>query len=57
MKELKTHFGLGPEAVQEINYDYDGPGGCQRKFVKTPDTVFVYHQIGNEWAIVYNLAR
>jgi hypothetical protein len=32
-QELKTHFGLGAEAIQDIHYDYDGPNGCQRKFV------------------------
>ena len=54
---LQTHYGLGPEAIQEITYDYDGPGGCQRKFVKTADMVYVYHQFPNEWRIMYNLHR
>ena len=54
---LKTHFGLGPEAIQEINYDYGGPHGAQRKFVKTADVVYVYHQIASQWVIRYNLKR
>ena len=54
---LQTHFGLDPEAITDIRYDYDGPNGCQRKFVITVDLVYVYYQIGNEWRIAQNLKR
>jgi hypothetical protein len=48
---IRTHLGLGAEAILGIDYDYEGPNGCQRKLVRTVDTVFVYHQIGSAWVI------
>ena len=52
---MKTHYGLGPDQIEDIRYDYDGPHGCQRKLVITPELVYVYHQIGNQWVIAGNL--
>jgi hypothetical protein len=51
---LKTHYGLGADAILDITYDYDGPSGCQRKHVTTADMVYTYHQIGSSWVIAQN---
>lgn len=47
----RTHFHLTAAQIQNIEYDYEGPGGCQRKKVYADDGTYVYHQIGNDWAI------
>lgn len=54
---LKTHYGLGAENILSIDYDYNGPNGCQRKLVRTADTTFIYHQRCNAWVIAENLAE
>jgi len=43
-----------PQQVSAIDYDYSGPGGCQRKSVRTTEGIFVYHQIAGEWRIAQN---
>ncbi len=53
-RTLKTHFHLSAQQISRIDYDYNGPAGCQRKFVYTAEGVFVYHQIENEWRIAEN---
>lgn len=55
MQDLKTHYGIGPDAISDITYDYDGPGGTQRKLVLTANLIYVYHQINNMWVIKQNL--
>ena len=57
MQKLQTHYGLGPEKIADIRYDYAGPGGCQRKLVIATDgevRVYIYHQRGNAWVIAEN---
>ena len=45
----QTHFGLSADQITWIDYDYDGPQGCQRKIVYTTVGTFLYYQIGNAW--------
>ena len=51
---LRTHLVDRPE-VLDIQYDYEGPCGCQRKLVRTASLLYVYHQIGNAWVIRENV--
>ena len=51
---MQTHYGIGPEQISGIDYDYEGPGGCQRKLVRTAEMTYVYHQQGCAWVIREN---
>jgi hypothetical protein len=55
--DLQTHYGLAPGSILTIGYDYQGPGGCQRKLVITTDMLYVYLQQNNAWVITENLAE
>lgn len=49
-RPLKTHADLPEEIQVQIEYDYETPGGMERKIV-TAETgeVFVYHKTENQW--------
>ena len=53
---LKTHFGLVADDIVGIGYDYEGPGGAQRKTVRTKVGTFIYVSYRDQWQIVENQA-
>lgn len=53
-ENLETHHNISEWAINAIEYDYEGPNGCQRKLVYTDRMLYIYHQADNRWQIVEN---